>query len=570
MKKLLYFIAIVLLSVYSGKAQDTKGTNFWLTFGKNSSRTYSEVDLQIRIVGGGVDTNVTIEFTESGEQMNFPVLSQQVWTYSLTNPQKQAVYNTVMERSFRSIHVTSDDPVTVYALNQSPLLTDGTNVLPVTALDIEYYQISYTIFSGGYLDAYAVIATESNTTIYHDGSEITPTPLSEGEVYYYTSPTDMTGAHITSNKPIAFFAANQIVQIPNDVGAQDNLFQQLSPVKTWGKNFFVPVSHLTKDRVRIVASKDNTKIEQEGGTVITGSLALNAGQWVELEVLLSSNGCYISADEPIGVCTYLTGMFYNNMGVSDPAQAWLPAIEQTAPNALIAPFIPTGSTNLTDHYAIVMIFTGTEGNTEVSIGGAPPVPLTETWYPNNDANMSFCHIPLTDQTASYYFTNNAGLIVMGYGVGIRESYYYLAGSSMRNLSAAFSANGVPYTEMADSLFCVNEITFTTHISNIAEVDSMKWYKQKTSGNTPDLDYILITDIVEDPPLEWTRTFRAGNYMIKLEVYHNGELEPLVYEGELCVGAHITIYPTPNDGGMTKPTTGCYKVGTQLPMEAYPY
>jgi hypothetical protein len=575
-KKIFYLIAALSLSASSIKAQTTAGTDFWLVFGQNGFWTGT---LQIRIAGGDESTAGIIKFIELDESVVFSVAPQQVYTYDLTPTQRWAVYNADVGVSNHSIHITSDYPVTVYALDQVTASTDATNVLPITALGREYYQISYTPY-GISPDAYAVVATEDNTQIYHDDIPITQT-LNTGQVYYYHTPSysDMTGAHITSDKPVAFFALCSGSLIPSPHSAKDNLFQQLAPVHTWGYNFFVPVSHLSVERVRIVAAKNGTNIDQVGGTLKTNVSGaqdhlnnLQSGEWVELEVLLSDNGCYIQSDKPIGVCTYLTGCSYNGSypPVSDPAQAWLPSIEQTAPNALIAPFIAGSVIN--QHYAIVMTPFDTKDDTRVSIGGGAPVPLSGGygWHHNSDADMSFYHLPLTDPNASYYFTNDAGLIVLCYGVGPAESYYYLAGSSMRNLSAAFSANGVPYTEMADTLFCVNEITFTTNISNIAEVDSMKWYKQKLSGNTPDLDYILITDIVEDPPVEWTRTFRAGNYMIKLEVYHNGETEPLVYEGELCVGAHITIYPTPNDGGMTKPTTGCYKVGTQLPMEAYPY
>ena len=578
MKKSLYFIIVTLLSISVIKAQTTGGADFWLTFGNNYWGNTSGLDFQIRIVGGDSHTEGTIYFTALGTSAPFSLSPYEVYTLQLSPTQRAAVYNTTQGKSNKSIHITTNDnkAVTVYALNQASASTDATNILPITVLDTAYYQISYRPITSG-SDAYAVIATENNTNIYHNGDFVET--LNAGEVYYKTSSTDMTGARINStfNKPVAFFALNQAAYIPYGVSNYDCLFQQLAPVNTWGKNFFVPTSHLGKDRVRIVVAENNTTISLIGGTLKTDVMYaqdhlnnLMAGQFVEIEVTLAEKGCSISADKRIGVCTYLTGIDYNGWGVSDPSQAWLPAIEQTTPNALIAPFMPTGTSYLNAHYALVMMPTEAKINAKVSIGGGPPGTLTGTWYDNDDAGMSFCIMQLTNTTASYYFTNEAELIVMGYGVGNTESYYYLGYSAMRNLSAAFSANGVPYTKMADSLFCENEITFTTVITGASEMDSIKWYKQKTSGNTPDLDYVLITDIVEDPPLEWTRTFRAGNYMIKLEVYHNGELEPLVYEGELCVGAHITIYPTPNDGGMTKPTTGCYKVGTQLPMEAYPY
>jgi hypothetical protein len=53
---------------------------------------------------------------------------------------------------------------------------------------------------------------------------------------------------------------NQGPQIPVNTGMPDCLMQQLAPVNTWGKNFFVPVTIKQNDIVRIVASQNNTDI----------------------------------------------------------------------------------------------------------------------------------------------------------------------------------------------------------------------------------------------------------------------------------------------------------------------
>jgi hypothetical protein len=151
----------------------------------------------------------------------------------------------------------------------------------------------------------------------------------------------------------------------------------MAPVNTWGNNFLVPVSRRGKERVRIVASQNGTTITQTGGTIQTGlgaaSLSLNAGQFVELETTLTGGGCYISADKPVGVCAYMMGTGYAlTYKPGDPALAWVPPIEQTVTGALIAPFAPSGTTQLTEHYALLVTATTTLGQTTVAIGtGAP-------------------------------------------------------------------------------------------------------------------------------------------------------------------------------------------------------
>jgi hypothetical protein len=341
----------------------------------------------------------------------------------------------------------------------------------------------------------------------------------------------------------------------------------LATVDTWGTKFFIPVSHLTKDRVRIVALEDNTNIIQFGGEIksAVGSQMsldnLQAGQFVELEVTLGNKGCYIEADKRIEVCTYLTGQTYHDAGHSDPAQAWLPAIEQTIPNALIAPFIPVQYSHLDDHRALVLTPTGTKTNTKVSIGGAPPEPLSGgIWYDNGDAEMSFYNMPLTDETASYYFTNDAGLIVMCYGVGTSESYYYLAGSAMRNLQLAFYANDIYYTELPDGLFCERTINFHAEVSGITpSADNLKWY---------------IRDLEEPTAAgetDWTKTFTApGAYKIELWVQPETG-EAVTISSTLHIGAIVNVVPRPGSGsaGGSIEGGGCYKIGDKAELRAMP-
>ena len=656
-RKIFYLAIASFFSASSINAQ-TLERDFWVTFGQYYNYSSSSVDLQIRIVSGKNPTTGTIHFTNLGIPVPFSIGAYEVFTYPLDNSQKEAVYNTTTGKSNRTVHINSSDPIKVYALNQHTGGTDATNIFPIEVLDNNYYQISHQPYSGSYPDAYAVVAVHNNTQLFHNGAPAMA--LEAGEVYYRRSSTDMTGAHITANNPVAFFAVAAGVQIPHSgVCCVDPLMQQLAPVKTWGKDFFVPVSHLTKDRVRIVASQDNTTITQTGGVFIyssSGSYTINAGEYIELEALLTNNGCYIHANNFVGVCTYLTSASYHGFWISDPAQAWLPATEQMGQSALIAPFVPTGSTNLNAHYAIIVTPFAAKEDTKVSIGGAPSVALSGgSWYDN--AEMSFYIMPLTNETASYNFTNNAGLIVMGYGTGSAESYYYLAGSAMRDLdaafyandihfqdlkdtafcagavefraeiegelhpdagslkwyvdgveetsaqdqlewnryfaageyeitmkvhyetgetvsktgtlqiaacnySAAFYANDVYYADLADTLFCVKHITFTTTIEGVNAMTSLNWY----------IDNTLIPDLKGEQT--WDHLFGADNYIIKMEItFNNGETQ--IYEGALSIGSIINIVPVTPDGGDTNinggtPNTGgCFKVGTKIYFNAVP-
>ena len=450
--KITLITALFLPCSFSLNAQvDTKGTDFWLAFGQNRqySATGSDpVSLQIRIVGSEQAATGVIHFTSNNTNVNFTVGAGEVYAYELNNTQKQNAYITGSGYSKLSIHITTSAPVSVYALNQAYVSTDATNILPVTALGTEYYHMSYMPASGmnAIRDAFAVIATENNTRIRRDGTLLSQT-FNRGDVYYYTvgnNTTDLTGMPVTADKPVAFFAMNQSVYIPAGVTAMDNLFQQLAPVNTWGKNFFIPVSRQTRNIVRIIASQDGTNITNYGGTIQKASggqsalTNLKAGQWVELSIELSEKGCYLQADKPVGVCTYLAGGSFTPGNGGDPAQAWMPAMEQSVNSGLIAPFIPSSSSSsaLKSHYAIIVTPTAAKDNTVVSIGGAPPAALSGgEWRDHDIAGMSFYDMPLTKDKDSYIYTNTkGGLIIMGYGLGTAESYYYLASSGMRDLT----------------------------------------------------------------------------------------------------------------------------------------
>ena len=508
--RLIPFIILLFVHTLSLHAQiDTRGRDFWLTFGRNINASSTAVDLQIRIVSGAQPVTGSIDFTELGTSVPFSVSAYQVYTYSLNNAEKQAVYNTTMGINSRSVHITASAPVSAYALNQYEYTTDATTIFPVTALGTNYYYISYTPHDI-YNDAYAIVATQNNTQVYHNG--ILAAILNTGQVYYRTSRSDMTGAHITSDKPVALFAMNQGVEIPSGAEAVDNLFHQLAPVPTWGKTFFVPVSSRGQDIVRIIASENNTVISQTGGLILRGRYNLDAGEFLELTIPLFYNGCYIQTNKPVGVCTYLTGSAYNGGGGSDPAQAWLPPIDQMADTALIAPFIPTGTTALHAHYALVITPTFTKENTKIKIGTEAEQPLSGgVWYDNVNAGISFYTMGLvrSNTSSTYLYTNPAGLILMAYGIGSYESYYYLASSLMQDLTVALYVNDIHYMDLAHEIICTQTpVQFQIKIDgNIStNKDHIKWY---------------INDIEETDARDrfsWEKSFMtAGTYRIKVEV-----------------------------------------------------
>ena len=530
----IFLIIFPFLCSFSLYAQDMTGTNFWLTFGQNADYSHRGVDLQVRIVAQNFDVKGTLYFTNLGTFVPFSVAAGQLYTYSLTPSEREASYQDVTDydlltlHSFaitnnRSIRIMTDAPISVYAFNNGVggstgvgsggASCDATNVLPETALGTDYYQISWYpdgIGPSETGDAYAVIAIQDNTTIRRNNSVVAT--LNEGEVYYHFNQLDMTGQHITSNKPVAFFALNHMADIPLGKKSADHFFQQLAPINKWGKNYFVPVWHIVgPNYVRIMAKQDNTKIVQTGAQVVDGNLTRNTGQFVTLKIPIGSEGCYIQADKPIAVCAYFVGYESTLPWNADPSQAWIPCMEQLAKSALMAPFVPneSGAIGKIDaHYAMICTPTITREATRMQIGNGVEQNLTGgVWIENMAADFSYYIMPLIHNTLTYRFNNPAGLFTMAYGIGFALSYYYPAFSSMRDMGVAFYVNDIHYTDLDAKIICAQPVQFRAEVEEpMSSITGyLKWY-------IDDEEEIAARD-----KMVWSKELPNGTYRIKMVV-----------------------------------------------------
>ena len=516
-------------NAFSQGANTTQGKEFWVTFGANGpvGATDASTTLQVRIVASEATTG-TMTFMTDGTTVPFSVGAGEVFTYNLSTAERAKVYGVYQSVTagtsysgtyYRTLHIATNKNVSVYAINLRSATTDGTNILPVTNYGTSYYSISYVPAS--YSDGYVVVANENNTSVYDEGIHVAT--LSRGEAYYYNiRERDLTGRNITSDKPVAYFTTNQGTWIPTTLGAGDILYQQMAPVHAWGTKFLVPVTHRGMEYVRIVASQDNTTITQTGGVVHatpgTGSLTLNSGEFVELEVHLTDKGCYIEADKPVAIASYLVG--WRNFfpvgspdAMGDPAVAWIPAIEQSINSVIIAPFIASGSSILTEHHALIVAPTSAKNATTMAIGTGSLQSLSGgTWTDNTTSGYSFYSLPLPLDTA-YYFENTAGLTVLGYGLGRAESYYYLAGAAARKLDVSFYVDGMHNEDADGHTFCSGVSTLTIEAGVSFELHSapghLRWY---VNGSE---------EISARDQKTWTKSLSIGTHTIRMVAINLG-------------------------------------------------
>jgi hypothetical protein len=486
----------------------TKGKDFYLSFGNNYGKpsNLSSLQFQIKIVATKATT--VRFFYKNNTSLNstsiYPIPSapggslvrtiklttgdQKAAIYSMDTPNDETPVGTKSLTSSKSLRIQSDDSIAVYVLNIYPQTADATNVLPTHLLGTNYYHASYKPADATHSDGYTVVATEDNTIVYENG--VQKATLNEGQVYAnYTQNTDMTGKHITSTKPIAYFVTNTGVHVPVGVstsnGTADCLFQQIPPVDMWGSRYLVPVTTQGKERVRVIATSANTHITYTGGGALTsGSSPLNAGQFMELEITTAStvNGEYITSDKPVGVFSYLEGNRNLTPATTngDPSISWIAPFDQASDRVTIAPFA-TADNNFTNNYAIVITPTATKAQTTVFKNAATTGASLSggtTWKDNLNSGFSYYIMELTGATASDYWTfaNDAGLFVQSYGIGPQISYYYLGGSALYNLNTAFFVNDIHYQKIAGESFCP-DVAIRAELKNLDNTNSgyLKWY-----------------------------------------------------------------------------------------------
>ena len=509
--KTLLLLVLFCNNAFSQGTPSAMGKEFWVAFGR-ALPSVSTPGLQIRIVATKT-TNVTFSFTDNNSfNQTITVNAGEVYTHRFSLQEIPLIsssneHHLPATKSKKTLYITSDEDISVYVSDFYRASTDATNILPTNAYGTSYYSTEYHI---GEYNGPFFVANEDGTEIRADGVLITT--LDRGELFGYHNnvanipstsqpnpwynPTTPSRPSInyTSNKPFATFAAHSVLRVVAPAG--DHAYQQLSPVSAWGKTFFVPVTHRGIERIRVIVSQDGTNISQTGGTVVTDnpqilihnlSSPIGAGKVVEIEARLVNGGCYITADKPIAVLSFMVGGQTPGIADStlgDPAMVWIPPIEQSITYAGVAAFFARENTSVLrddKHYLMITTPTATKNDTRMKIGAtgtSQPIP-SGLWRDNPASGYSYCiyNFPSTATNDAYLLENPHGFLAYVYGLGLYESYHYVAASSVRNLEASFYINDIQYQSANGQLFCGGSFNIRGEIGislNVAP-GHLRWY-----------------------------------------------------------------------------------------------
>lgn len=482
MKNRYLLTLLILFCVAANNTQaqslSTKGTDFWFGFMENLQT--SGIKLSVHI-SSEVSTSGVISTPLAGWSQNFTVTPGTTTTINVPT-------NTAMAKGSESvanqgIHIVSNDNISVYAMNYDNATFDATLVLPTPTLGQDYYVITYDglDYSGTkYPSELLVVATEDNTTV-----EITPsnttlggkaagTPfsitLNQGQTYQVqgANAKDLTGTKIVSTGtggscyPIAVFGGAQCTYV-NSCVACDHLYEEMYPLKSWGKNFItVPLKSRLQDTYRILASANGTSVTINGGAPVN----LNAGQIHEFT--LNQQAGSVTSNQPISVAEYSQGMYCDYVN-GDPFMMLLSPNEQTLSSVN---FAEINTAVINDYYLNVVMKTASVGQAQLdgsSISG---------FFSTVPSNTTYSYAQITTTAGSHVLTADSGFIAYVYGFGNAESYGYAAGANLKDLTISYnvivSNDTTDYSLFNDTICPGTVVAFDIVADSGNTIVSMQW------------------------------------------------------------------------------------------------
>jgi gliding motility-associated-like protein len=523
LKRAFYTIVIPLLLLVGGNAysQSNKGTEFWTAFmAHNNGINNNRGSNMVLYITSDVSTTGSVEVGGTLLQ-NFSVTANQVTFIDIPTT---AYLDRFGKYSNSGIHITSVRPIAVYAHIYASAVSGATLLLPVNAMGKEYISLNYTQDSNADLvnnpafSTFAIIGTEDNTTV-----SITPSAklidgspanvaftitLNKGEIFQGMSLTDLTGTKIqsvSSNtgscKKIAVFSGSSKIGIgcTRNNFSSDNLFQQVYPTSTWGKNYVAaPLASRPYNVYRIVLSTPNTNVTVNG-TVVPQTNFIN-GLYFDFT---STTTNVISADKPIQVVQYspTEGQMLNctsnlNAGdVGDPEMIYLSPIEQGLNHVTL---YSTGRFAIKQSYINVVI--ATSAVSTFTVDGTP--------YTNFNgvpgSNYSFAQIPVALGT----HTINAAVPfnAIAYGFGDKESYGYAAGTNLQDLNEYVALSDPQNPTVTQTTGCSN-ITYKLQTTIPYQTTNIVW---KIDGATvfTDSNPVVKSTTVKDGITLYTYEYNA--------------------------------------------------------------
>lgn len=524
MKHKVTYLLLALLASVSLRAQNNTlcpaatnmGTDFWVAFIYNyhETQSYNPGQLSITCVG---NQNCTVSSVGPGSTCSLPLNAAN--SFCVTQPlgdNGNIPVGTVFNGGF---HVTSPEPIWLYACNYVRSTQDIATILPTSALGTAYIVQDYPAWEYG--SQVLFLATEDNTVLNFTvpcniqgssivaGTTLTPT-LMRGQTLLLISNgngSSFSGMHVVSNgKPFALFQGGRRIKVPTNGSGSDLLFEQALPINYWGTEFVVAGASMQtgNNYVRITSSQDSCTITVNGTPLPT---LLSAGETYELS-FPTTDMRHILTSKPACVVLYLTS--YVNAGhKGDPSSVIIAPVDRGVCDCRFL-CSNTLEINTNSHYLCVICDTAWDSSMHLD---GQPIPEGTTI-----GRYRVHRRPLAgneNHSGVHHLHNDNGPFTgYTYGLEYYESYAFPLG---------FGLN--PFNAMHDTLQCLDTVCqlqqysgygFSISSTETSSAGTLERWRISSSGDTVHHYHLTLTVL----PAADTNIF--GWIVLGDTIFYNGD------------------------------------------------
>ncbi len=492
------------------------GTDFWVAFFYNyhETQSYNPGQLSITCLG---NQNCTVSSVGPGSTCSLPLNAAN--SFCVTQPlgdNSNIPVGTVFNGGF---HVTSPEPIWLYACNYVRSTQDIATILPTSALGTAYIVQDYPAWEYG--SQVLFLATENNTVLNFTvpcniqgtsivaGTTLTPTLMSGQTLLLISNGngSSFSGMHVVSNgKPFALFQGGRRVKVPSNGSGSDLLYEQALPINYWGTEFVVAGASMQtgNNYVRITSSQDSCTITVNGTPLPT---LLSAGETYEISIP-TTDMRHILTSKPACVVLYLTS-YVNAGNKGDPSSVIIAPVDRGVCDCRFL-CRNTLEINTNSHYLCVICDTAWDSS--MHLDGQPlPEGTTIGRYrvhrrplAGNENHSGVHHL----------HNDNGPFTGYTYGLGYYESYAFPLGFGLD-----------PFNAVHDTLQCLDTVCqlqqysgygFSISSTETSSAGTLERWRTSSSGDTVHHYHLTLTVL----PAADTNMF--GWIVLGDTIFYNGD------------------------------------------------
>ena len=409
----------------------------------------------VQVVMPALETNTTHVLTPKVTEVSLPLAGMTVDAVGIDNKGIQIISTVEV-----AIYVIKGDTISIYG--------EAMSLMPIINLANVFVVQSYETDINRLRSHFVIIATEDSTDVnvtlktaspgnmtysnmtFKDG-DIINILLNQLETFYvYLSANDLSGSLIESNKPITVFSGTDDVKIPKDVGYNNVILSQLTPVSQWDYEYIVPPIYPGRCHIRVFAFYNATHISVNAELNYGRNITLNQGEFWETTLYGSqAQPLVISSDTIINVVLYgAAGGNADDKHKNNPFMLVVPAFHQYSASATTFPTSLYGDSDSSsnkrpfENYAAIVLLEASFNQLQYN-GMAPDILQNYNVLDEYTVVIIALENVTTHNISIVNESSPIPMAVFVYGMGYRESYGFVAGfkrinAGNKNISPLFT------------------------------------------------------------------------------------------------------------------------------------